>query len=60
MKKWTVCQWIWGFAITYEGEIYPCGFAIETGEGKPFLWWFERSLSASYFKLKLLHLMLQL
>ena len=28
---------LWGFAITHEGEIYPCGFAIEAGVANPFL-----------------------
>jgi radical SAM protein with 4Fe4S-binding SPASM domain len=28
---------LWGFAITHEGEIYPCGFSIEAGGEKRFL-----------------------
>ena len=28
---------LWGFAITHEGEIYPCGFSIEVGNNNLFL-----------------------
>jgi len=28
---------LWGFAVTHQGEVYPCGFTIDVGDGKPFL-----------------------
>ncbi|MDR1611860.1 MAG: radical SAM protein [Planctomycetota bacterium] len=28
---------LWGLTVTHTGEVYPCGFAIEAGEGAPFL-----------------------
>jgi len=27
---------LWGFAVTHLGEVYPCGFAIDIGDDKPF------------------------
>ena len=28
---------LWGFAVTHQGEVYPCGFAIEAGAPRDFL-----------------------